>query len=71
MRSANRNHAIVRLKDVAREVGTLMLAFAPLGAGFADAAVRGHARVLRYAAFGVVLLGMALASELRRGRGHR
>ena len=71
MRSYNWNHAIVRLEDVAREVGTLMLAFAPLDAEFADPAIRGHARVLRYVAFGVFLLGMALASELRRGRGHQ
>ncbi len=56
-----------RIEDAMREVGTLVIAFAPLDAAFAGGPIRA-ALLLLFAIYGVLLLVGSLWLEGRRSR---
>jgi len=64
----DRTLLVSRIEDAGREIGTLLMAFAPLDAEFVDPAVRGHSRPLLFMAWGAFFLSLVLLSELRRAR---
>jgi hypothetical protein len=55
-----------RVEDAMREVGTLVMAFAPLDAAFADGDAR-VSRLLLFGAYGLLLFVGSLWLERRRG----